>query len=382
MGGSQYQVKCLLDELLPMDRYDVFYLANRTSPDFVHEKYPVITIGKSVPRLGYLVHTAPLCRALRKIRPDVIYQRVACGYTGIAAYYASQHDVRLIWHVAHDSDVSSASSIHGRNPVRRFLEQKSVNFGIRHATHIVTQTEHQATLLKKNYNREADAVVPNFHPHPRENIEKSGPLSVVWVANLKPWKQPEAFIRLAQALSDIEGVSFTMAGALMAGPGEKEWADRLLCSIDEAPNLRYLGQLNQDEVNELLSRAHIFVNTSLEEGFPNTFIQAWMRRVPVVSLHVNPDRVFDHERVGIHAKSAEELNLAVRRLLSDPRLREEYARTATEYAGKKHSSQNARILGELIDSGSVSSVDGPDPRAGTSGRSGRTGSHPFRKGTP
>jgi glycosyltransferase involved in cell wall biosynthesis len=80
-----------------------------------------------------------------------------------------------------------------------------------------------------------------------------------------------------------------------------------MAAIRATPNLEYLGEKSQDEVNELLARAHIYVNTSLFEGFANTFIQAWMRDVAVVSLHVNPDGVFDREGVGIHAGSEDEL---------------------------------------------------------------------------
>ncbi|HLF11944.1 MAG TPA: glycosyltransferase family 4 protein [Gammaproteobacteria bacterium] len=185
---------------------------------------------------------------------------------------------------------------------------------------------------------------------PRQAIDKSGPLSVVWIANLKRWKQPEVFVRLAAALSDLTHVRFVLVGALMAAPDERQWAETLMASIEATPNLEYVGQKSQDEVNALLARAHVFVNTSLDEGFANTFIQAWMREVPVVSLHVNPDGVFDRERVGIHAAGSEELLYqAVRRLITDPQLRSEHAACARIHAGKRHSVRNVRLLEKLID---------------------------------
>ena len=65
----------------------------------------------------------------------------------------------------------------------------------------------------------------------------------------------------------------------------------------------------------MLARAHLFVNTSLFEGFANTFIQASMREAPVVSLHVNPDGVFDEGTVGVCAGSEERLVESVRTLV-------------------------------------------------------------------
>jgi glycosyltransferase involved in cell wall biosynthesis len=117
----------------------------------------------------------------------------------------------------------------------------------------------------------------------------------------------------------------------------------------------YLGEKSQKEVNEFLARAHVFVNTSLHEGFPNTFIQAWMREVPVVSLHVDPDEVLGRERIGIHAGSEEELRDAVRMLVVDPHRRAEYAVRAREYARRRHSLANAELLRQLIDTGRLDS---------------------------
>ena len=168
-------------------------------------------------------------------------------------------------------------------------------------------------------------------------------------------------MRLAEALSDLKEVRFTMVGALMASKKNQQWGDSLLKRIDETPNLDYVGQKTQDEVNELMAGAHVFVNTSRQEGFANTFIQAWMREVPVVSLHVNPDDVLGREKVGIHAGSEEQLCQAVRLLATNAIERREYAARARAYAARRHSLQNAALLAELIDSGRIDAAAGSGP---------------------
>ena len=193
--------------------------------------------------MGLLDGCRPLYRALREIRPDVIYQRVACGYTGIAAYYARRHAARFIWHVSSDTDVISQRLRDEPNPVRRYLEKRSVEYGIRHASQIVVQTETQGRLLRQNYGRTADAVIPNFHPQPRETIDKRDPVSVVWIANLKPLKRPEIFVRMAAALQDLQGVRFVMIGAPPAsGRRGQVWFEGLLRTIKATPNIEYLGE--------------------------------------------------------------------------------------------------------------------------------------------
>jgi len=356
MGGAEYQIDCLL-EVMASNQSDIYYLAHHVAPEFEATGYRVVRVGSSasVERFGYWLDTAPLYRALRKIAPDVIYQRVACGYTGIAAHYARRSGARLVWHVSHDSDVMPRSALmEGRNPVKRLFEKCSIQYGIRHAHRIVVQSERQANLLKENFGRKADALIRNFHPQPREAIDKSQPLSIMWVANFKPWKRPEVFIRLAQRLSDVKDARFLMVGVLDGAWG-KAWQSDLSRSMRNTPNLDYLGPKSLASVNELLAQAHIFVNTSIEEGYPNTFIQAWLREVPVVSLMTNPDGILDREGIGIHAGSEEQLAQAVRMLLEDRVLRDHYGVRARQYATRSHSLCNAFRLARLIDADELGS---------------------------
>jgi glycosyltransferase involved in cell wall biosynthesis len=295
-----------------------------------------------------------LYRTLREIDPCVIYQRVACGYTGICASYARRRAVPLVWHISHDAELSPGPLDPGRNVLRSRLERWSVDYGIRHADRIVAQTQHQAQLLRSNYGKEAAAVIPNFHPLPPETIDKQGPLTVIWIANLKPWKQPAVFVRLANRLRGAD-VRFVMIGASAKAGSNDSWQQPLLRDIGAAPNLSYLGAKSQEEVNALLAGAHIFVNTSLHEGFPNTFIQAWLRDVAVVSLHVDPDDVLQARGAGILARTEEGLAEAVRKLL-DPRARMELVRRGREHALERHSMRNAEELIGLLACGGASSA--------------------------
>jgi glycosyltransferase involved in cell wall biosynthesis len=349
-GGAEYQIALLIRALNGADRFDIYYLARHVDETSPPEGYRLVRIGRSgrVPPFGYATDFFPLYRALAQIAPRVIYQRVACGYTGICALYARQHHARMIWHVAHDTDVTPQGLDVGRNLLRRRLEKWSIEFAIRHANRIVVQTRHQDELLSRHYGRSADALVANFQPEPLERAVKSPTPTVVWIANLKPWKRPEVFLRLAHALRDLVGVQFVMIGEA-AGPKQEKWLDGLLRDIAAAPNVLYLGARSQDEVNEALARAWIFVNSSTQEGFPNTFIQAWLRDTVVVSLDVNPDRILDEQGLGIHAVSEERLAETVRSLLSDAAARAAYAACGRAHALAHHSVRNADALVQLID---------------------------------
>ena len=64
-------------------------------------------------------------------------------------------------------------------------------------------------------------------------------------------------------------------------------------------------------------RAKVLVNTSDVEGFPNSYLQAWIRGVPVVTL-IDPDAVIEREGLGIAARSPDQTPDAIRHLLRDP----------------------------------------------------------------
>ena len=361
-GGAEYQIQLLIDALLRQHRIQIFHLVHHVSSIARPDGYRIVPIGKATrtPLLGYVMDFVPLYRALCQIQPQVIYQRVGCGYTGVCALYARRRRARLIWHVSHDTDVMPRSLDTGRNLLRRRLEKWSIELGIHWADRIVVQTQHQRDLLSRHYGRQDAEVIANFHADAQEQLTKTMAPTVVWIANLKPWKRPEVFVRLASRVGERTGAQFIMMGEAPSGPKHSPWLESLQRSIATTPALRFLGRQTQEQVNELLARAWVLVNTSLHEGFPNIFIQAWLRDTVVVSLDVDPDHILERESIGMHAGSEERLAESVHRLLTDHSLRASYAKHARDYARATHSLNNANRLIQLIENcaGADSSVAG------------------------
>ncbi|AQV02150.1 glycosyltransferase family 4 protein [Desulfococcus multivorans] len=350
MGGSQYQAKCLIEELRKMDRYDIFYLTRGCDPNYTPDGYRLIHYG--YPGAGmrgshrHLFELILLPRLLKRIDPDVIYQRVGCAQTGIAARYALKNRCRMIWHIAHEHDLEPPRISASRLFVYKQLDRYVLNYGIKHASHIIAQTWDQRRLLERNFGRKASVVIPNFHPAPTEVISKNKPVQVVWVANLKPLKQPEIFMRLAAELQHLNRARFLMVGAIQGNTIQKR---KYMEFMNSVPGLTYLGPRSQKEVNELLAESHIFVNTSDREGFPNTFIQAWFRRVPVVSLTVNPDRLIERYRLGFVSGSFERLKTDVASLIEDDDLRSRLGMNAQSFALEYFSTRNADKIVRLFE---------------------------------
>jgi len=342
-GGAEYQAKCLIDALEESGIYDITYLARDTNPDFKSDQYKIYNIGSQIclRRYALFFDSYNLYKQLKLISPDIIYQRVGCAYTGVAARYARESGADMIWHIAHDTDLMPFQESFSPRSIFKYIEYLCLRFGIRNTPKIIAQTKFQDDLLYKHFGKRANAIVPNFHHSPKELILKETPIKIIWVANLKPYKRPELFVRLARELSDLKDVKFIMIGKPQY---KKAWVENLLDSANDINAFEVIHDASFDQVNEILSKSHIFVNTSLLEGFPNTFIQSWMRKVPVVSLSINPDDVFSKKNVGFYSGTFEALVKYVKRLALDSKLREKIGEHAYDYAMAKHSMKNAKII--------------------------------------
>jgi len=343
MGGAEYQVKLLLDELTLSSDLEIWYLARNVDSDYRPETYEVRKIGSST-GMRCALDAPGIFKALREIRPHTIYCRVGTAYLGIAAAYCRYNDCKLVWHVAQLDDVKKAK-FSLRKLGFPMLDKCLLEYGLRRANSIVAQSQEQVDALENNYHQQAAAIVSNFHPLPREKVEKAQPVTVVWVANLKRVKQPHLFVDVADKLRD-SGAQFVMIGANQLPKPEYE---KLQQRMDLNPALKYIGALEQTQVNAYLAKSHILVNTSVTEGFSNTFIQAWMREVPVVSLNADPDELLAQGNLGFFAAgSTDLLTDQISTLIADPALREQLGKTGAQYAVENHGLQSARRLIDLI----------------------------------
>jgi glycosyltransferase involved in cell wall biosynthesis len=346
MGGSEYQAKVLIEFLLARHDVEVVYLTAHDKPGFKPEGYRIVRFSdrRGLRRYGAFFDAFKLYRALEELAPDAIMQFVGCAHTGIAAFYARRHRCRMIWRVTSDRSLipDSAPWWH----LHRRVERAFLNYGIRNAHAIVAQTRHQQRMLAARFGRDDAIVVPNFHPLPAERPRAPHEEQrVVWIGNLNRTKNPAAFVRLAAKFAASSDVKFTMAGASNDDP----WTAEQLALIRSTPNVEYLGKLTQDEVNALLERSTVLVNTSEHEGFANTFIQAWLRHVPVASLHVDPDGLLSRAGLGSVAGSEEQLALDVARWLATPAAeRAALGARCRAYAAANHTEANIATIARLL----------------------------------
>lgn len=346
MGGSEYQVQVLMEHLKRREDLEVYFVTNRVAPEFEAEGYEIVKISAEfgIRRYGMFFDALKLYRILRRLKPDVIYQVIGSAHTGIAAFYARRHRCKLVFRVTDEMSLEQ-DPISWRRPHHR-LERALLGYGIRRATTIVAQTEAQRRLLTSAFGRPDAVIVRNFHPRPTELVSKSERFkSVLWIANLKRLKNPEAFLRLAERFAGRSDIEFVMLGGAADHPA---WVAAIEERIKRCRNVRFTGRVSPADVNAELAKAHLLVNTSTTEGFSNTFIQAWAREVPVVSLNVDPDGVFSSGSPSLLAGTEERLGELVGLLLDDDALRNRLAAHWRSVALESYTERNAESVVEIL----------------------------------
>ena len=296
-------------------------------------------------RYGSFFDVVRLYRALARERPDIILQFVGSAHTGIAALYARRHGCKMIWRVTNDPSVEPETAS-WLQPHRR-LERLFLNFGIRNATLILAQTQYQRARLAETFPNAPVQVLPNFHPTPPD-CGRNGAVvkQVAWVANLKPLKNPGAFVRLARRFAHRSDIRFVMIGDTM---DDGDWTKRQLAEIAATPNLEYRGALSQAEVNGCprahgLARQHERLRRILEHVHPSVDAARACRQ-----LARRPGSSLSRGGLGAVTGDEDALHERVAALLADPDRCAAIGARARRYALEHHAESNIETLARLLD---------------------------------
>jgi len=289
-----------------------------------------------MPVLRYLhPRLTSMWRALGEAGAEVYYYRSSSMWVGVLAEFCRRHGRRSIYAGASDRDFEPGAGGQIRYARDRWLYQR----GLAAVDRIVVQNELQKRACREHYGREA-VLIPSCYTLPED--ARPAPESaelVLWVGTIQPNKRPEQLLELARRLP---GRRFMMIGGPAIG-ADRAYYDGIRREAEALPNLRFRGFLPLAEVERCFDRARLLVSTSLFEGMPNVFLQAWARGIPTVAtVDVG---VAAHRAVADVAGLAAEAEA----LLAGPARWTAASRTVREHFARTHSAEEvlARYAGVL-----------------------------------
>ncbi len=296
-GGAEYQAKMIAQQL--RGHYEVFFISyGHLKDEIIYDeeiKIYCLSLNSKIDRITLYHYSArKIEKILKKEHPEIIYQRILNSYSYHLGNLSKKYRINLFIHIADNYCLEFDSSL--RSKVRYYLFKKIRKLYQQKTIHFITQTSIQNSLLESHCVT-SSLQFYNIHPEPQYNISEEkrfGSKKIVWIGSVRKVKNFELFLRLVEDLKE-EDFSFVMLGRFE----NTEYSLRLQEKAKSFDNLQCLGEVDNSEVNRVLSESFLLVNTSFSEGFSNTFIQAWLRGVPVISYIVNPDNLFDDKKLGI-----------------------------------------------------------------------------------
>ena len=287
-------------------------------------------------------------KALREENPDLVIQRTSSFVTGVVGLYCKMNKKKFVW-ICTDND----------SPVKWMFLKKQINlnrqkrehrlkrlvllfnaliydlsrhFGMNCIAYPFTQNEFQQRALRDFFGIDSFRMISG-HKEPERILSPEHKLNnsiVLWVANLGSNKQPEKFLELARLCKDTS-LRFVMIGGRM----DPKYIESLF--KEKPDNLEWLGRRPFDETLEWFEKATFLVNTSRKEGFPNTYVQAWLRGIPVLSLGADPDGVIQKFKLGYVCNDVANLLQTIYFLMKHEKEYIEMSKRIIEYANLHHS---------------------------------------------
>ena len=216
-------------------------------------------------------------RVLAQVNADIYYQRSSAMWTGVVAEFCRRHGKRSIYVGASDRDFEI-----GREQIAHARDRWLYRRGLARVDRIVVQNPFQLETCRRNHQRDA-LVIPSCYVPPeharRATLEND---RVLWVGTIHDYKRPDWLLDIAERLPARR---FVLIGGPSLG-GERRKAgyfDEIRARAARLPNVEFTGFLPLAEVERWFDRARLLVLTSVYEGMPNVFLQAWARGIPTLA---------------------------------------------------------------------------------------------------
>lgn len=327
-GGAELKQVLLIKELIEQ-QYSISVVVHDEENLQMRKDFKDITLVKAFPTrpdIGFLKKVSLLWRSLRRADADIYVQ--ATYPPGIVALYCFLHRKKYIkW-------LSSDKSVVLEDVTQRttWLTKLSLYFDIKFASVIIGQNQYQKEMIEKKF-RKTCVVIKNPVRLPDESIDCSQKKKqiLLWIGTIRSLKQPELFFEIAQRLSHVK--------CIMIG-GRTDSESELYAALEkkskDLTNLSFLGFVPYHKIREYYEQASLFVNTSVVEGFPNTFLEAWSYCLPVVSLTVDPDEIICQYKLGFHSKTFQQMIIDIESLMQNDSLRIDMAVNGRKYIREHH----------------------------------------------
>jgi glycosyltransferase involved in cell wall biosynthesis len=262
-------------------------------------------------------------RFLTSERPDWLFWEGASHWWGPLVEIAKLKGVRTIFHTAFDTDVYPRHAL-----VRRRYWWPLYAWGLLRTDRIFVQHATQYFMLPPRWRSKAQTLPKVCQPPTMVKPHSERLQYVAWVAMLRKPKRPDLLVEIARRAPAIR---FIVCGGPQSHRSLGDNGAQVVNALEKLPNVDYRGRVDSEEASRVIANAALLLCTSDQEGFPNTFVQAWSNGTPVVTLQVDPDSIIKRLELGAVTGTVDATIEQLQRLLASPQERQTIAARSQEY---------------------------------------------------
>ncbi|MHA1147611.1 MAG: glycosyltransferase family 4 protein [Promethearchaeota archaeon] len=295
IGGAEVDLYNIAVELARDDRFDVYFLvADFGQQDVeIYNNVKVVkahSLKKTLKNLFYSIYI--FYKKIHQIKANIYITANLSKYVGLTNFYCKVFKKIHIHRTEHEGQVI-------KSHVLKNIKKESVKYllfylGFINVNHIVVQNEEHQQILNKTFGFPSSVIRNSYIIPPKNNSKRE---FILWIARGENWKRPGIFLELAKQFPEEQFILIMPQGS------NSQFFEEIKKKAGSIKNVQFIPGVPFSEVEGYYRKAKVFVNTSLSEGFPNSFNQAMNASTPILSLNINPDNFIIKHKVGFNCNN-------------------------------------------------------------------------------
>ena len=265
--------------------------------------------------------------------PDYIYCSVPYWSNIFYLLPAKILGIKFIQRISNDNLVVYNTQKIFNSNIKSFIYYLSILL----TDNIVCQNDYQLINMKRRF--PSKNIFKLYNPFLIKNdfqAKTSSKKYVAWIGIFQKQKNLQALLKIVISLPLI---NFKIAG----GEKESKVLDNetidALSKLSKLDNVNFVGFLDRKKIFSFLSNSYCLLNTSHEEGFSNTYLEAFSKGIPVVTRKkTDPDNIIFKYKLGLAVAYYEELPNALLHIIEE---KNNYKIHLKKYLDKYH---NPKVL--------------------------------------
>lgn len=270
----------------------------RNNPDgYSVYRYPWKYTGTPIDKvIRWIVFPFYFKRILKKEKPDIVHCHSVSILSFVAGWISKLKAIPTIikfagdwvWETLSTSEVKAKDfdDLYQKSLLTRLM-WKFERVGLSLFDYIWAPSEFRAKNVEKiQGHRRNVRVIYNaldLPPGGYHEMKEDHPFTIITANRFIPHKRLPMLVKVFARLKDPS------MRLVLIGSGSDEEASKVLQvvkSLNLENQVTLTGRIESSDIYERFSKASVYISTSLEEGFPNVFVEAMHFGLPIISTNV------------------------------------------------------------------------------------------------